>query len=460
MIDYTLQQVIAAVEPVEVLNIDTLKTINGVTIDSRKVNVGRLFIPLRGERVNGHDFVVSVIGQGAIASLWQADQPHRPENVPLIIVKNTYEALLKLAKSYRQTLKATFIGVTGSSGKTTTKDLIASVASQGYPTQKTAGNQNNEIGLPLTILGLDRTTKVAVVEMGIDNFGQMDLLGQIVEPDVAIITSISESHIDNFGTLEAICQQKYQITHWLKENGLLIYNAETPLLSEYAKAHPLKQKMISYGVKKGDLRVKAYHYLESGLAFTTNMEDYEYKIPFFGEYEINNALAAIICGKALGETPAEIEKGFEQVKITGHREDLKKIGKSLIIDGTYNSNPGSLVASLAMLNNYPTKQPKIAIIGDMYGLGEKTEQLHREIGEKGEFKELEQLWTIGDKAQLVQQGALKQHPGLKIQHFNDRESLLSQLSVIIKEPRVILIKASRAVKLDEVVNSLEEKNHE
>ncbi|MBQ1506671.1 MAG: UDP-N-acetylmuramoyl-tripeptide--D-alanyl-D-alanine ligase [Erysipelotrichales bacterium] len=456
MIHFTLKEVAEAVHAAETLNIDPEKRIDGVTSDSRNITAGNLFVPIKGERVNGHSFVVSCIQNGAAASLWAANEPHRPEGVPLIVVNDPVEALQDLAKAYRKTLSATIIGVTGSSGKTSTKDIIASVASVGYPTQKTQGNHNNEIGMPMTILGIHDDTKVAVVEMGIDGFGQMDLLGSIGLPDVAVITSISESHIDMFGSMEHITEQKYKITDYLREDGLFIYNADTPLLDDYAKAHPIKARTVSYGLEdKASFRALTKRFEPDGVYFTTTEFDgFEFHLGLMGDYEVRNALAAVLCGISLGLTAEEIQKGFDRVELTGRREDVEKVGNSTLIDGTYNSNPGSLGETLKMLGKYPLNCRKIAVLGDMYGLGERTADLHAKVGKECDFEGIDEIWTVGQFTPEIAKYAQKRYKTLKWTHFENKTKLRDALIKQCESENLIMAKASRAVELDIVVQEV------
>ena len=456
MIQFTLGEVIKAVNAAEAVNVDPEKRIDGVTSDSRNITVGNLFVPIKGERVNGHSFVVSCIQNGASASFWAENEPHRPEGVPLIIVKDTVKALQDLAAAYRQTLKATVIGVTGSSGKTSTKDIIASIASVGYRTQKTLGNHNNEIGLPMTILSIHEDTQVAVAEMGIDGFGQMDLLGSIANPDVAVITSISESHIDMFGSLENITEQKYKITEYLRENGLCIYNADTPLLDDYAKAHPISQRTVSYGLEeKASFRALTKRFEKDGIHFTTpEFGGFEFHLGLMGDYEVRNALAGVLCGISLGLNAAEIQKGFDGVELTGKREDIEHIGASTVIDGTYNSNPGSLAETLRMLGDFPADCPKIAILGDMYGLGEQSAALHAKVGKEVDYCGIDELWTIGQFTPEIGKYAVKRFPDLVWRHFSSKEELRAEWVKLCEKENFIMAKASRAVELDIVLQEV------
>ena len=456
MIDFTLEKVIEVVQATGYQNIDLHKCIDGVTIDSRNVDPNNLFVPLIGARVNGHDFVLNTLQKGAIASFWQEDQPNPPVSTPLIFVKDCLVALQQLAKAYRETLDATFIGITGSSGKTSTKDIVASVCAVGYETQKTFGNRNNEVGLPLTILQIRRSTQVAVIEMGISDFKEMRLLTEIVQPHIAIITSISESHIDNFKTMEHIVEEKYRITECLQNDGILLYNADTPLLHDYATNHSLPQKMFAYGKDASYPAVITSSRIHTGgLYFTTNLYDgREFYLPMLGTHQIYNAMSAILCGMALGLEADEIQEGFQHIDLTGKRNEVKKIRECVLIDDTYNANPSSMVASLDTLSNYPLVVKKIAVLGDMFGLGEQSAQLHERIGQDYHFKNIDELWVVGDYTLLLADALEKRNLPIVIRRYEDKDALYRALKVQTYSTCLILVKASRGMLLDELITKL------
>ena len=455
MIDFTIKQVVDAVDACGYQHVDMNKCIDGVTIDSRNVDPNNLFVPLIGARVNGHDFVVNTIQKGAAVSFWQQDQPNPPTGIPLIFVKDCLVALQQLAKAYRNTLDCTFIGITGSSGKTSTKDIVASVCAVGYDTQKTFGNRNNEVGLPLTILQIRRNTQVAVIEMGISDFKEMRALTEIVQPHVGIITSISESHIDNFKTLEHIVEEKYRISECLQENGFLLYNADTPMLHEYALKHPVPQRTYAYGKEESyPAKILDYKISTGGLYFTTNIFDKEFYLPMLGVHQIYNAMSALLVGKLLDLSAEEIQEGFDHLDLTGKRNEVKKIRECVVIDDTYNANPSSMVASLETLSNYPVDVQKIAVLGDMFGLGEQSAPLHQQIGREYHFKNIQELWVVGDYTMLLADELEKRNLPITIRRFADKEELYRALKAQTNTMCLILVKASRGMLLDELITKL------
>ena len=458
MIEFTLGKIAAVVNATHVQYLNEEKQIEGVSIDSRLIEHNNLYVPLIGERVNGHSFVIKSIQSGAAASLWQNDQPSPPKNIPLIFVNDAVIALQKLAQAYRDTLDATFIGITGSSGKTSTKDIVYSVSNVGYDTEKTFGNKNNEIGLPLTILQLKKETQVAVIEMGISDFKEMGVLTRIVKPHVAIITSISESHIDNLKTMQNIVIEKLRIVEGLQPEGLLVYNADTPYLDEVVRNSNIRQKIFSYGFSdKAQSRILNYRIATNGLYFTSNLYgEHEFFLPLLGKHQILNAMASLLVGMSLALEAEEVQEGFNKIELTSMRNEVKKIGSSVIIDDTYNANPDSMIASLDTLGEYPARIPKIAVLGDMFGLGDNAERLHRAIGARYPFKDINELWVIGPYCEQLAEEVLRRNLNLKVRPMINKEQLYEELIMQTQQVSLILIKASRGMALDEVVTRLKE----
>ena len=457
MIEFTLGQVATAVNATHVQYLNEAKLIEGVSIDSRLIEHNNLYVPLIGQRVNGHSFVVMSIQSGAAASLWQNDQPNPPKNVPLIFVNDAMVALQKLAQAYRDTLvETTFIGITGSSGKTSTKDIVYSVSNIGYDTEKTLGNKNNEIGLPLTILHLKKETQVAVIEMGISDFKEMSVLTRIVKPHVAIITSISESHIDNLKTMHNIVIEKLRIVEGLQPEGLLIYNADAPYLDEVVKKTNIRQKTFAYGFSaKAQTKVLNYRIATNGLYFTTNLYDEkEFFLPLLGKHQILNAMSSLLVGMALALEADEVQEGFKKIELTSMRNEVKKIGASVVIDDTYNANPDSMIASLDTLAEYPIRIPKIAILGDMFGLGANAELLHRAIGARYSFSAINELWSIGPYCELLADEVIRRKLPLMVRKIPTKEQLYEELLKQTQQVSLILVKASRGMALDEVITKL------
>ena len=329
-------------------NADIEEKVYGVCIDSRKVVEGNLYIPIHGVNNNGHDYVRQAIDNGAKAVLWERNEPNPPQDVVVILVEDTTAALQKLAESYRHQLDMKVIGITGSNGKTSTKDILAGILSQHYVTQKTMGNFNNEIGVPLTLLSLSENVEAAVVEMGMENLGELSFLTNMVKPDIAIITNVGCAHLENLGSMENIAKAKVEIVEGLNDHGLFIYNGDHKLLDDAVKA-----KMIP-----GTIRIKTFgkeqpcdgfvdhiRQDETGVSFSLNTE-HVYHLDMIGKHNACNAAAAILAAKALGLSDEEIQRGLHSIEKTGLRNELVRIKQALILNDSYKSNPNSALAAM------------------------------------------------------------------------------------------------------------------
>ena len=455
MVRYSLNEVAPMLDAVVVGDGNTV--FEGVQIDSRNTTGRELFVPIIGERVNGHSFVSGLLADGRIsASLWQKDQNKVPDGFTGLIVDNTVTALQKLAALYRsQFHNTTVIGVTGSSGKTSTKDIICSVLSRKYHVHKTLGNHNNEIGVPLTILSVDKETdEIAVIEMGISDFGEMQLLTDIVRPDYTVITSIFPAHIMNFHTLDNIVHEKCSINRLLPETGKCFYSYEA-----YGVKRELDSiipgRSVSYGFEdECDICISDYHLTEDGTAFRTSITEEELYIPLFGKHLVLNACSAIGLAKLLGLTDRQISEGLAQIEITPHRMQLNKIGNTIIIDDAYNSNPGSLVASLKLLGSYNERYHRIAVLGDMLELGENSDQLHAGIADQFDFNTIDEILLYGDEMKNLQYALGRK--AIDSIHFKNKEDLVEAVRNRMKDNSVILFKASNGMGFIPLIEELED----
>src|SRR5690606_23955313 len=340
--------------------------IKGVSIDTRTISPGNLYIPIIGETFNGHQFVDKAIENGAAAVLWGSDQPNPPQQIPVIFVKDTLEALQTLAKSYRDELSIRVVGVTGSNGKTTTKDMVASVLSTTMKVQKTEGNFNNHIGLPLTILRLEENTEVAVLEMGMSAFGEIEFLTLLARPDVAIITNVGESHMLDLGSREGIAKAKLEIVDGLSKQGKLIYYGDEPLLTERVKT--MNIDTTTFGESDNNnlypMRIKQEN---EGTYFSINQQEgKEFYIPVLGKHNVNNAMSAIAVARHFGLSWEQIEKGLKQITITNMRLELiEGIDGINLINDAYNASPLSMKAAISLIHDLQTTGKKIVVLGDM-----------------------------------------------------------------------------------------------
>lgn len=428
--------------------------ISGVSTDSRTVQPGNVYIPLAGARADGHDFIKAAEQSGAAASFWKEDHTPYPQDlqIPLLIVKDPLEAMQQLAKEYLKQLNVCTIGITGSNGKTSTKDMVGSIFSRERKTQITQGNHNNEIGLPLTILDFDEDIQTAVLEMGMENYGEIAFLCQIAPLDLALIVSIGSAHMENFGSRDGIAKAKMEIASGLKPGGTLIWNAESPELARQVQALPESVKTISFG-KDGDIcRTTGVSYTGNGISFDVNvLEENPLYVNAIGDYQASNALAALAAAKLAGISEASIHEGLKNLKLTRMRSALISAGKdknSRILDDTYKSNPESAASALETLMKIPAKK-HIAVLADMLDLGEQTNELHSDIGHKARELGVDTVYTYGDLSKHTADAA-----GDIAKSFDDKEEILQNLIPVLDEDAVILVKGSRAMKMDEIVSRL------
>lgn len=457
MIRKTLKEITEMIQVENDLSVFHDKEINGVSIDSRKVLPGHLFVPFKGENFDGHQFVEEAIKKGAAAALWQKEIPNPPLHLPIIIVENTLLALQELARSYRHMLGVRIVGVTGSNGKTTTKDMTANLLSVQYKVQKTEGNFNNEIGLPLTILDLDEDTEIAVLEMGMSSRGEIDFLTRLAEPEAAIITNIGESHLLDLGSREGIAEAKLEIIHGLQENGLITYYGDEPLLD---------RKLSDY---KGNIQIKTFgrsgknHIYpvdikqnDTGSTFKTNVTDIEFKLPVLGTHNVLNALAAMTVASHFGIPFERMNDGFAGLKLTNMRTELLQGKKGeKIINDAYNASPTSMHAAIELLSHLPGYKNKILVLGDMLELGPQENEFHLKMGESIDPQKIDYVFTFGKLGELIAEGAKSKLPSERVFAFTEKQALIETLEKLVDEETIVLVKASRGIRLEEVVTALQ-----
>ena len=428
--------------------------VSNIAIDSRKIMPGGLFIPICGERVDGHDFIPNVIQAGALACL--SEKPLENPPYPYILVKSTRTALQNIAAYYRKSLDIKVIGITGSVGKTSTKEMIAAVLSEKYNVHKTAGNFNNEIGLPLTIFGIQKEHEIAALEMGISDFGEMHRLAETANPDICVITNIGQCHLENLGSLDGVLKAKTEAFAHLRENGVAILNQDDEKLANITQVNG--NPPIWYGKKQGDAYASEIESLGiEGIRIRLHLmeESQTVTIPIAGEHNIYNALAAACAGKACGMTLAEICRGIERVKTIGGRSNIIKRNGITIMDDCYNANPMSMRASLDVLSGASGR--KIAILGDMGELGEKERALHAEIGAYAAKKQIDYLFCVGELSkEMVAAAAAVKGSGVYTAHFDTKEDLLAYLPMAIKNGDTLLVKASHFMQFSKIVEAFAE----
>ncbi|MEH7238764.1 UDP-N-acetylmuramoyl-tripeptide--D-alanyl-D-alanine ligase [Bacillus sp. JJ1562] len=426
--------------------------IEGVSIDTRTISPGNLYIPIIGDTFNGHQFVDAAIENGAAAVLWGSDQPNPPQQIPVIYVHNTLEALQTLARSYRDELSIKVIGITGSNGKTTTKDMVTAVLSTSINVQKTEGNLNNHIGLPLTILRLKVDTEVAVLEMGMSAFGEIELLTRIARPDVAVITNIGESHMMDLGSRAGIAKAKLEIVEGLSKKGLLIYHGDEPLLTERVKSMDIQTTTFGES-KQNDLYPLSIKQENEGTYFSINeLEQKEFYVPVLGKHNVNNAMAAIAVARHFGLSWDQIESGLKQIKITNMRLELiEGINGTKLINDAYNASPLSMKAAISLVHDLQTSGKKIVVLGDMLELGDNENEFHEEVGRFIQPDKVDYVYTYGRLGEHIAGGAREQFQQDRVFAYKDKEQLIEALRNLLSEGDILLVKGSRGMKLEEVI---------
>jgi UDP-N-acetylmuramoyl-tripeptide--D-alanyl-D-alanine ligase len=431
--------------------------IEGVTIDSRKIEKGNLFIPFKGERSDGHQHVEEAIQKGAAAALWQKDVPNPPVHLPILIVDDCLVALQELANKYRSELAVKVVGITGSNGKTTTKDMTAGLLSLHYKVKKTEGNYNNHIGLPLTVLGLDEDTEIAVLEMGMSGRGEIDFLTKLSNPDAVVITNIGESHMLDLGSREAIADAKLEIIGGLKEGGLVVLFGDEPLLLDRIKALKGNIGVKTFGrTNSNDLYPTEITQLSNGNAFKMNQSPERFELPVLGTHNILNALAAMLIANHFSIPFDEMNKGLSSVKLTNMRMELvegKKGGK--IINDAYNASPTSMMAAIELVSNLMGYEKKILVLGDMLELGSQEVQYHQQIGEALNKDKIDLLFTYGKLGLQIAEGAKEKLGMEKVLAYTEKSDLIEELQKHIDDTTIVLVKASRGMKMEEIVKSLQ-----
>ena len=440
------------------------KVICGAVIDSRLVQEDYLFIPIKGERVDGHNFIPQVFERGACCVLSEIELEN-PAG-PYIRVKSSEEALKKIAAFYRQSLPIKVVGITGSVGKTSTKEMIASVVAQKFSVHKTAGNFNNEIGLPLTVFGIRPEHEVAILEMGISDFNEMHRLSTVANPDICVITNIGLCHLENLGTRDGILQAKTECFDHMKEGGIAILNGDDDKLS--TKKQVNGRDTVFYGVDEESKLDENGNWMASKVVYATGVVnlgfegmqalihtpqgEFEVNITIPGEHNVYNALAATAVGLELGLTLEEIQKGIAEAKTIAGRTNLIKANGYNVIDDCYNANPVSMEAAMDVLSH--AKGRTIAVLGDMGELGEDEKLLHFGVGKCVAEKKIHTLFCAGTLAAEYKAGVESIENDCKVFHFENRDDMITALLSYVKTGDNILIKASHFMDFPKVVEAL------
>ena len=432
------------------------QTITAVETDSRTIHPGALFVALRGEQTDGHKFVAGALQSGAEGCL-VIDPPVniRPGRF-CIQVPDTMLAIGEIARAYKARFDIPVIGITGSVGKTTTKDMIASVLGQKFRVLKTEGNFNNELGLPLTLFRLTREDQICVLEMGMNHFGEIDYLTQIVRPDVAVITNIGDAHIENLGSRDNILKAKSEIFNYMESGSLAVLNGDDPLLRSL-KGNILPEIVFCGEDHQPPYEAKAMKQLGArGTECTVKTPDTQFTvtIPALGSHMIYPVLMACAIGEKFGMTGEEMKAGIEAFVPTRMRMNVVKQGEVTILDDAYNANPQSMRAALEVLSQSGGTF-RAAVLGDMFELGVLGPDLHRCVGEyAGSVGKIDTLLAVGDLAWNIFDGA-KQSGLPRALYAKTKEEAMALLPELVKPGAVILVKASRGMHFEELVRELQ-----
>ena len=437
-----------------------------ICTDSREANRETAFVALRGDRVDGHDYIENAISNGCRCIICE----HRNEAIAnseatSIVVNDTELALSRLANGYRSYLRCKKVAVTGSVGKTTTKDLIASVLETGFRTAKTPGNHNSLVGMPLSMLDIPTESEWSVLEMGMSGFGEIERLSIASEPDIAVITNIGSSHLEMLGSRENICRAKLEVLSGLKDNGLLVLSADEPLL-ENVRGKSYRTVYVSLFRENADFFAKNIRVEKDRTLFDAVCRGIEMKdlcIRILGKHNVYAALYALAVAFEAGLNEEQIRVGLMNYTPDGMRQHIYQMGKITVIEDCYNASPESMIAAVDVLEEYSRRTGKrsIAVLGDMLELGEDSPMLHRTVGKYLAEKKIEKLFTVGASANQIAVGA-HQH-GMSHEQISENQnaedlsvtgdSLLNEL----RDGDVVLFKASRAIGAERIITYLRER---
>ena len=417
------------------------KVVEGVSTDTRDIKVQNLFIPLVGEKFDGHNFVFDAIQKGAIATLWDKKHPTPYLDAGIIIVDDTLKAYQKLANSYLSATGAKVIGITGSNGKTGTKDILASILEEKFRVHKTAKNLNNDIGLPKTIMEMDLDDEAVVLEMGMDRFGDIRTLTNIAKPDIAVITNIGDSHIEFLKTRDNVFKAKTELLEFVNKENTFVCGDDVYLAK-------LDVNKIGFN-EDNNFRIESYEFSDKGSKFT--LDGKEYEMSLLGKHNISNTAIAIELAKKIGLSEEEIKEGLKDIKISGMRFQEIRVGEDIYINDAYNASPTSMKAAIDTLNEIYDDKYKIAILGDMLELGEDEVKYHVEVLNYLLDKKIKLIYLYGERMKKAYDIFMKnKSEEYRFWYYPTKEGIVESLKNIRME-KVILLKASRGTALEDII---------
>ena len=429
---------------------------SGAAWDSRLVEPGNLFVALRGDRTDGHLYLRQAVERGAAVVM--VERGHEAADpgpgVPCIQVDDTRRGLQALARWYRDRFDIPFVAVTGSNGKTTTKEMIAAALGARYRVFRTRGNLNSGIGVPISLFDLTGDMQVGVCELGMSSRGEIDLLGRIVRPHYAVFTNIAPAHLETLGSIEEVAAAKFELLEHLPADGIAFFCADDPLLR--TRAQSLGSRARTYGLAAdADVRATDVRTDEHGVRFRLE-GGLDVVLPLFGQHNVGNALAALSVARALHVDTLAAVAALAVLPPSPHRSRVLPLERITIIDDVYNANPQATSSALESFARFPSRGRRVAVLGDMLELGEYSSSLHREVGERAAALRLDLLLTVGPQARELAAGARAagMPPG-HIQSFDDAATCAAQSGRWCRDGDVVLLKASRGVALEQVIRALE-----
>ena len=434
------------------LNIDTNETVDNVCIDTRKITKGCLYVAIKGEKFDGHDFIEKAFKLGAKAVI---SHKEIKTDKPVVYVKDTRLAFGALSAYYRSLFSVFLVGVTGSVGKTSTKEMIYTVMKNHYNVLKTQGNLNNDIGLPRTLLELSDEYQGAVIEMGMSNLGEISYLSKLAKPDMAVITNIGVSHLENLKTRENILKAKLEILDGMKKGSKIILNADNDMLLTVKDKIENAVYIGIDNVEDSDIIAKDIKQKGDDTLFTIiyGGKEYSAQIPTIGKHNVYNALVAFLVGVEIGMDEEKIIEALLQYENSGMRQQISIKNDIKVIADCYNASPDSMVSALSVIKSVECNGRRIAVLGDMLELGETSDDLHRQVGRLVKDYDIDTLYCYGKEAFYIKEGADEAGVSNTI-YTNNKDELATLLKRDLVKGDAVIFKASRGMKLEEVIEKV------
>jgi len=441
-----------------IYNPDLYKSVTSVSIDTRTIKKNSLYVAIKGKKFDGHNYIKEAIKKGATAIVVSSRKLNKLGNVkiPVISVKNTKTAYGELASIWREKLNAKVISITGSNGKTSTKEITKQLLSTKYKVHSTYSNNNNEIGVPLTILSTPKNTEIVVLEHGSNHFGEIEYTAKIAKPDLALITNIGNSHIEFLKNKKGVLKEKLALFENVKSTGKVLINNDDELLRTIKKNYKNKITYGFYG--KVDVKGKKLGFTNDGktkVEIKYKNKKFAIALPLLGESNVSNYLASVTIAVELGLTGKQIIEATKKIKQIPKRLEKKEFKKITVIDDTYNSNPESVKNALSVLKQNKQRKNKVAIIGDMFELGELAQKKHKDLGKEINGAKINTVLTIGKYSKFINEVLNKSIVNKK--HFTSRKQLKKFIEEMELDDSIILVKGSRGMRMEEFVEILEKR---